>query len=152
MNLTVTRDKKFTYATVALYILGWILGSDHIIWALLSFGGSAVCAFGTIPLEAKDKKSEKVAICFLIAVTILPALGALWTGYQGSADENKFRNYLAEHQCKYVGSTITGYSKGGCDRFGSCEDPQEIEESEYFCAATKKRITYTNFRAGHYGQ
>lgn len=152
MNLTENRVEKFTYATFALYILGWILGSDYIIWALLSFCGSAICALGTIPLEAANKKEQQTQIYIVIAAFILPALGVLWIGYQDSADANKFRNYLSEHRCKNIGLTITGYSKGGCDRFDNCEEPQEIEEPEYFCAATRKRITYSDFKAGHYGQ
>jgi hypothetical protein len=151
MNFTESREKKFTYATFALYILGWILGSDYIIWALLSFCGSAVCALGTVAPGVKFKKEQRTQVYFAITAFILP-LGVLLIGYQGTADANRFKNYLSEHHCKNIGLTITGYSKGDCDRVGNCVEPHEIEEPEYFCSTTKKRITYSDFKAGHYGQ
>ena len=152
MNLTENREKKFTYATCTLYILGFILGGDYIILALISFCGSAFCAFGTIPLEAKNNKKQQTEIYILIAAFILPALGTLWIGYQDSVGANKFMNYLSEHNCKEIGLAITGYTNGGCDQFDNCEEPHEIEEPEYLCAVTKKRITYSDFNVGHYGQ
>lgn len=149
MTLSEDHKKKFTYATYALYVLGWVFGSDHIILALFSFGGSIVCALGTVPPDAKEQQTQ---MRIVIAAFILPALGVLWMGYHDSADADKFRNYLSEHRCKNIGLTITGYSEGGCDRFGDCVEPQEIEEPEYSCAATGKHITYSDFKAGHYGQ
>ena len=103
MNFTESREQRFTYATYALYILGWIFGSDHMILALLSFGGSAVCALGIVPPDAKNKKEQQTQVHIAIAAFILPALGVLWIGYQDSANANKFRSYLSEHRCKNIG-------------------------------------------------
>ena len=152
MDSTGKREKKFTYATILLYFLGWFLGTEYIVPALLSFCGSAICALGTVPLESETKKEHQKQIYLSIAAFILPALGVLLFSSKDANDENKFRNYLLEHRCKEIGSTITGFSKGGCDRFNNCVEPQEIEEAEYFCAVTKKRITFSDFKLGHYGK
>lgn len=146
------REKVFTYATFALYILGWLFGERHILLALLSFTAAGICAFNTIPPDADNKKQQQQQIGFALAAFILPALGAFWIARQDNAEANRFRAYLAEHHCKYVGDTVTGYSEGDCGRWERCEDPQEIEEQEFFCTATGNHITYSDFKAGHYGR
>ena len=142
------REKVFAYATFALYILGWSFGERYLLFALLSFAASGICAFNAIPPDADNKKQQWQQAGFILAAFILPALGAFWVAHENDAEADRFRAYLSEHSCKYVGDTVTGYSKGGCVRWERCEDPQEIEEQEFFCAATGHHITYSNFKVG----
>lgn len=151
MTLADNREKLFTYAFFALYVLGWIFGARHFGLALLSFASSSVCAFNTIPPDAHDRAQKRKQIYLVLAAFMLPALIGLWTVHQDNAETDRFRAYLAEHNCTYVGNTVSGYSKGGCDRVGNCQDQQEIEESEFFCSSTGNHITYSNFKAGYYG-
>ena len=148
------REKVFIYASFALYILGWLFGERHLIFALLSFAASGICAFNTIPPDANKtiKKQQRQQVAFVLAAFILPTLGVFWVAHQNNAEADRFRTYLSEHRCKYVGDTVTGYSQGGCDQWERCEDPQEIDEQEFFCAATGNHITYSDFKTGHYGQ
>jgi hypothetical protein len=150
MVLADYREKIFTYSTFALYILGWLFGEGHLVLALLSFAASGICAFNTIPPDAENKKQQQLQVGFALAAFMLPALGAFWVAHQNNAEADRFRAYLSEHRCKYVGDTVTGYSEGGCDRWEHCEYPQEIEEEEFFCATTGNHITYSVFKAGHY--
>lgn len=152
MTFTHNREKLFTYAFFALYVLGWIFGARHLTLALLSFAGSSVCAFNTIPPGAYDRAGQQKQIYLVLATFMLPALIFLWTVRQDNAEADRFREYLAEHGCAHVGNIVTAYSKGGCDRVGNCQDPQEIEESEFFCASTGNHITGSDFKAGRYGR
>ena len=152
MYLAKNHEKSFFYASVVLYILGWIAGSDHILLALLCFGSSAFCVLKTDSTEFENKKELQTQNYVVLAAFFIPAFIFLWTGYHDSADTRNFKNYLSEHNCKDIGITVTGMSKGGCDRFNNCEEPQEIEETQFFCAATKKRLTFTDFKSGSFGR
>lgn len=144
------REKWLVYAFFALYILGWIFGHERLLFALLSFSASAVCALASIPREAENRKWQQKQVGFALVMFILPALYAFWGAHKNDIEADRFHSYLSAHQCKYVGYVVTGVTNGGCDRWDNCEDPQEIEEPEYLCAATKKHITQSDFEAGRY--
>lgn len=128
MNLIKNREKLYGYAALSFYIGAWLLEDQHLTFALFSLIISGILAFKTIPSDANNKKHQQKELVFVLVAFMLPALIIFWSRYQESTQEKHFKNYISEHRCKYVGDKITGVSKGGCDRFGNCEDPQEIEE------------------------
>jgi hypothetical protein len=152
MNLIKNREKLYGYVALAFYIGAWLWDDQHLFFALFSLIISGILALQTIPSDADNKKYKRKELLFVLAAFMQPALIIFWNRYQENAQQKQFKNYVSEHRCKYAGDKITGVSKGGCDRFGNCEDPQEIEEQEFFCRATGNHLTYSEFKAGHYGR
>lgn len=60
----------------------------------------------------------------------------------------RFKSYLSQHECALAGEDVTGFTRGGCDGFGNCEDGEAIVEPEFECEATDTTITFSKFRAG----
>lgn len=152
MNYSFNREKFYGCAFLALYCMAMIFVSvRHLTFALLALTASAVCLFKTIPVDTDDRDHQRKHIYLILAVSMLPALYIVWDAHRQDWDERRFKTYLSEHRCTYQGDVITGMSRGGCDRQANCEEPQEIKDSDFFCAATGNSITYTEFKAGSYG-
>lgn len=152
MNIVFNRERLYLYAFFALYGLAMIFVSvRHLAFALLALTASAVCVFNTVSADADDRDHQRKQIYLVLAAFMLPALYIVWDVHRQDSDERRFKTYLSEHRCTHQGDVITGMSRGGCDRLGNCEEPQEIEDPEFFCAVTSNRITYTDFKAGSHG-
>lgn len=152
MNFAFNRKKLYGYAFFALYCLAMIFVSvRHVAFALLALTASAVCVFKTVPADADDRDHQRKQIYLVLAACMLPALYIVWDVHRQDSDERRFKTYLSEHRCTYQQDVITDISQGGCDRLGNCEEPQAIQDAEFFCAATGNRITFTDFKVGSYG-
>ena len=152
MTFTANREKFYGYAFFALYGLSMIfVNGRHLVLALLSLAASAVCVFQTVPADADDRARQRKQVYLVLAGFLLPGLYIVWDVHQQEVEERRFKIYLSEHRCTYKGDVMVGMSRGGCDRVGNCEEPQEIEDAEFLCASTGNRITYTDFKAGRYG-
>lgn len=152
MPFIANREKFYTYAFFALYGLAMMFVSGrHLALALLAFAASAVCMFRTIPVNADDQAQQRKQVYLILAVSMLTGLFVVWTVHQQETEESRYKTYLSEHRCTYQGDVISGVSRGGCDRAGNCQKPQEVEDAEYFCASTGNHITFTDFKAGRYG-
>ncbi len=152
MKFFVNREKLYGYAFFSLYCLAMIFVSvRHLSFALLALTASAVCVFKTVPADTDNRGHQRKHIYLILAAFMLPAFYIVWDVHGQDRDERRFKTYLSEHRCTYQGDVITGVSRGACDRLGNCEEPQEIKDSEFFCAATGNSITYAEFKAGSYG-
>lgn len=152
MPCAANREKLYTYIFFALYGLAMLLASSrHLALALLALAASSVCVFQTFSIDSDDRAQQRKKVYLTLAVFMLPGLYVLWTVHQQESEKRKFEAYLAEHSCTYQGNVITGVSQGGCDREGNCEEPQEVEAAEFLCSSTGNRITFADFKAGHYG-
>ena len=146
------RRKWFFWGLYATYILGWILVGQFPMLALIAFLLCVPLAFGTVTAADPTFKHRQRNEVMWTLVAFLP--GALFMTlfkYQHLAETRRFSSYLSQHQCQSKGTVVTGTTPGGCDRYGNCEEPREIEEVEFFCATTKRRITFSQFKAGQYG-
>ena len=146
------RERRLARYFWIAYALSWIVALANPAIGAVAFVLTGAVFWAGIARSAVSAGTSKPQMIFVMAVLIGPALGACWTSYNNKAESRNFRAYLDQHRCKYQGEIVVGFSKGGCDRAGNCEDPAEIEESEYFCASTNRRITFSQFREGSYGQ
>jgi hypothetical protein len=88
---------------------------------------------------------------FLAAAFYIPMSGIACMKYQERAVERHFESYLSAHRCVHTGIIVTGYAAEQCDRWERCSSEGEVEEDQYFCRATGKRITFKQFSSGSYG-
>lgn len=151
MIIDEPREKWFAFATFAFYILGLMFGVNQLVLALLAFLVAGACAFKTIPNNAENKKQQQVKILSLITVLFLTAFAIFWIEYRNNVENEQFKSYLLDHNCNYIGEIVVGATKGGCDQFYNCVDSEEVVDQAFFCTTTKRRITYTDFKAGRYG-
>jgi hypothetical protein len=145
------REKRFGRFFLIIYVISWLISSSSPIIGAAAFIASAGLLWVTISSPPPSANSNSGRL-FVIAVLIGPALYACWIRYNDDADSRHFQEYLRQHACKHEGEIVVGMSKGRCDRAGSCEDPEEIEESQFFCATTDRRITFSQFRDGNFGE
>lgn len=110
-----------------------------------------VCQLDSAAKRARSPRQVRQTLVFS-AFLAAGGLGASWIKYQDQAESRRFTAYLAEHGCVYAETVVTGMSRGGCDRFENCIEATEIEEREYVCVATGKRITFSQFLDGSYGR
>lgn len=108
--------------------------------------------WGLWVLYITRKDQNLGSIVFFVSVMAGPMLGACYVRYTNENNTTRFVSYLKEHSCKFVSEEFTGYSKGGCDRYDNCVDPEEQFEEEYFCAKTGSLIRFSQFVEGSYGQ
>lgn len=148
--LSASRGAVFELGAAASYTLGWILGARYFSLALVAFAAAvAVLAIGA--RREEDRKRARFGVALVSAAFVLPALLVLGQWKMDLVDRERFRSYRTEHRCDYTGDTVVGMSKGGC-RFEECVDPEPIEDQEFFCVATGKHITLTDFKEGSYGR
>lgn len=143
------RSGSFELGAAAFYATGWILGASYFWLALAAFALSVVVV--TIGSRGdEDRKRARFAVALVSVAFVLPALLILgWSKFE-LIERDRFRSYLSEHRCTYTGDEVVAMSRGGC-RFEECVDPEPIEDQQYFCAATGKLITFTEFKGGAYG-
>lgn len=144
------RSGSFELGAVVLYVAGWLLGARYFWFSLAAFVLSVVVlTIGSLGDE--DRKRARFGVAFISVPFVLPALLMLGWSKDELNERERFRSYLAEHRCTYVGETVVGMSRGGC-RFEECVGPEPIEDLQYFCAVTGKSITLTDFKQGAYGR
>lgn len=144
------RAGAFELGAAAFYAAGWMLGARHFWIALAAFALSVV----VIMIGSRgddDRPRARLGIAIFSVPFVLPAIGLLVLSKSELIERDRFRSYLSEHRCTYAGEVVVGMSRGGC-RFGECTGPEPIEERQYFCAATGKHITITDFSKGGYGR
>lgn len=144
-------EKICAGAFIGFCILGLVFGSEYIflsVFSLLAASGFLFYGAYRHPCGFKSQRQ----LTFFIWFSCIPA--ALWVvgkSYFEEKDVHQFRNYLSAHQCRFKGDVVVRTTNGGCDRFGNCSEAEEFEEPEYYCATTRNRITFTDFRDGRYG-
>jgi hypothetical protein len=146
------REKRFARLSWIGYVISWVLTFSSPIIGAVMFIASAGLAWVSLSSAPRSANSSRGMWLLLIAVVTGPGLLACWVRYNNEADSHHFKAYLRQHACKYEGEIVVGMSKGGCDRAGNCEEPEEIEESQFFCATTGRRITFSQFREGYFGE
>ena len=145
------REKRFARFSGIGYVIAWIATFSNPIIGAVAFIASAGLAWVSLSSARPSAYTTKGMKLFIIAVVIGPGLYTCWVRYNNEAASHHFQSYLRQHSCKYEGEIVVGMSNGGCDRAGNCEDPEEIEESQFFCATTGRRITFSQFREGYFG-
>jgi hypothetical protein len=152
MSKSSKRERLLTGLSIAVYLVGWFLISSRPEVAAMIFVAAGAILILSTPTDASGRKPLFEQNLVAAAACVLPALGMCWSKYQDLGETRRWNSYLSQHQCRYREQVVTGYSKGGCDRSGDCQPGEEIEEPEYFCMTTKKRITFSGFREGNFGK
>ncbi len=144
------RSGSFELGAAAFYVAGWMLGASYFWLAFPAFALSVIVL--TIGSRGdEDRKRAGFAVALVSVAFVLPALLMLgWSKFE-LIERDRFRSYLSEHRCTDAGEAVVGMSRGGC-RFEQCVGPEPIEDQQYFCAATGKHITFTEFKEGAYGR
>lgn len=145
---TKTSSKVAAGAFIALPLLACVFSDHTAIAIVLLLLEVALVAYFYSEATTEMGKYEVLILGFVALGTPSYIVGH---NYFDGKDRRQFASYLAEHKCKEVGSTVVGMSSGGCDRAENCVEPEEIEQTEYFCQVTGKRIVFDDFVNGRYG-
>lgn len=145
------REKRFARLSGILYVIAWIATFSNPIIGAVAFIASGCLAWVSLSNARPSTNTTTGAKLLFISLVIGPSLIVCWVRYNNESDTRHFQAYLRQHACKYEGDIVVGMSKGGCDRVGNCEEPEEIEESQYLCSKTGRRITFSQFREGYFG-
>jgi hypothetical protein len=128
--LSSGRGRAFEISATTLHATGWLLGARHFLVALAAFAAAVVLlAIGAS--RGADWKRARLGVALVSVAFVLPALVGLGQLKMDLVERDRFRSYLAEHRCKYVGEAVVGLSRGGC-RFEECADPKPIEDQQFF--------------------
>ena len=146
------REKLFLVLALGVYMSGWFMLDSKPAIGALAFVFAVPLAAASVPSNVPNRIRYFFQTIGIAAVLVIPALGLAWFKYHAQEEASRFRNYLQEHNCQSAGEVVTGYSEGGCDRYGNCTDGHEIEEREFLCTSTGRRITFSQFKNGEYGR
>ena len=147
--LSGSRGGAFELGATALYVVGWLLGARYFVFALTAFAAAVVLLVLGAGSE-ENKRSARLGVALISAAFVIPALVVLAQQRIDLSERERFLSYLDEHECNYSGEAVVGMSRGGC-RFEECVDPEPIEDQQFFCTATGRHITFSDFKMGTYG-
>lgn len=142
--------KAFAWATFALILIACAI-KGHLVFQLIALAASVFSLYLTEPSGGWKTPQKRQELGLILTLLYGPVLYVVYHGYEDERETRNFQRYLTEHQCKYVGTIVTGYAPGGCDNVGRCTDGEEIEEEQFLCRATGNKLTFKQFQDGGYG-
>lgn len=133
------------------YAIGLLISYDHWALSLLFLAGSALTLYlASLPEERASRKG-RLDLLFIAAAFYLPTVYIHAQNIVKHADERRFQSYLSAHDCAYADTKVIGYAGPACNDVAACSDSGEIEVGRYYCRATRRHITFEDFKEGRYG-
>jgi hypothetical protein len=132
------------------YILAIALLTVHWVAGAVFLFASAWCLYHTNEPGFLNVPQQRNQFFLLFTAFYIPAIFLGIHFFIEGRDLASFRKYLVIHECKPLQIVTTGYIPEKCDRYGGCQEPEEIEEMEYLCRSTNTQIRFSGFVKGQY--
>lgn len=143
------KNKLVIFAALVAYIVALNLGAEHSWWAALSFFISFI--FASLHDEISgDENLKQLAILYTGLLII--GIFLVRERIRDDHEDSRFAEYLSVHQCQEKGMEITGYTEISHDRFTGSDGGDEIKEMIYFCRATGRLLSRSDFDGGSFGE
>ena len=143
------KNKMAIFAALVAYIVAVNLGAEHPWWAALSFFISFIFASRHDEIsEDEDLKQLAIFYAALLALGIF----LVREGIRDNHEDFQFDEYLSIHKCQERGMETTGYTEISHDRFTGSDGGDEIREMIYFCRATGRLLSRSDFDGGSFGE
>ena len=145
------KSKFLFFAALVSYIVALNLGPEHPWWALAAFIVSLLLAI--FSGESREYEAiEPQAILIIYGGLLLLGLFLVREGIRDNKENYRFSEYLEVHRCEERGVEVTGYTELEHDRFSGESGGDEIKEMIYYCRATGRILSRSEFDSGYFGE